>query len=111
MTRYSVWPPETHNLLSYDRAIDLLRKPGARMVCMYVDDAQGGVAFVPHPLSWLTRSIGPGTLDRVAAAQSSGAYFDGIELACLLREQQVPSIFLTGYDDYDTAKRARIARP
>ena len=42
--------------------------------------AQGGVAFVPHPLSWLTRSIGPGTLDRVQAARG-GVYFDGIELA------------------------------
>jgi predicted metal-dependent phosphoesterase TrpH len=43
--------------------------------------AQGGVAFVPHPLSWLTRSIGPGTLDRVQAARSAGVYFDGMELA------------------------------
>jgi hypothetical protein len=39
---------------------------------------QGGVCFVPHPLSWLTRSIGPGTFARVAAA---GLGFDGIELA------------------------------
>jgi 1,2-diacylglycerol 3-beta-glucosyltransferase len=36
---------------------------------------------------------------------------DGIELACLLRDQQIPSLFLTGQDDYETAKRARIARP
>ena len=28
---------------------------------------QGGVCFVPHPMSWLTRSIGPGTMARVAA--------------------------------------------
>ncbi len=38
---------------------------------------QGGVCFVPHPMSWLTRSIGPGTFHRVAAA---GLSFDGIEL-------------------------------
>jgi predicted metal-dependent phosphoesterase TrpH len=38
---------------------------------------QGGVCFVPHPMSWLTRSVGPGTFDRVAAA---GLSFDGIEL-------------------------------
>jgi predicted metal-dependent phosphoesterase TrpH len=38
---------------------------------------QGGVCFVPHPMSWLTRSIGPGTFKRVAAA---GLWFDGIEL-------------------------------
>src|SRR3990170_2233836 len=39
---------------------------------------QGGVCFVPHPMSWLTRSIGPGTFGRVAAA---GLSFDAIELA------------------------------
>jgi predicted metal-dependent phosphoesterase TrpH len=39
---------------------------------------QGGVCFVPHPMSWLTRSIGPGTFKRVAAA---GLVFDAIELA------------------------------
>jgi hypothetical protein len=40
--------------------------------------AQGGVCFVPHPMSWLTRSIGPGTFKRVADA---GLAFDAIELA------------------------------
>jgi predicted metal-dependent phosphoesterase TrpH len=40
--------------------------------------AQGGVCFVPHPMSWLTRSIGPGSFKRVAAA---GLAFDAIELA------------------------------
>jgi predicted metal-dependent phosphoesterase TrpH len=39
---------------------------------------QGGVCFVPHPMSWLTRSIGPGTMARVAAADLR---FDAIELA------------------------------
>ena len=39
---------------------------------------QGGVCFVPHPLSWLTRSIGPGAFERVAAA---GLRFDAVELA------------------------------
>jgi len=39
---------------------------------------QGGVCFVPHPMSWLTRSIGPGTFQRVADA---GLGFDAIELA------------------------------
>jgi len=39
---------------------------------------QGGVCFVPHPMSWLTRSIGPGTMARVASA---GLSFDAIELA------------------------------
>jgi predicted metal-dependent phosphoesterase TrpH len=39
---------------------------------------QGGVCFVPHPMSWLTRSIGPRALQRVHAA---GLSFDALELA------------------------------
>jgi predicted metal-dependent phosphoesterase TrpH len=39
---------------------------------------QGGVCFVPHPGSWLTRSIGPGTFDRIRQARLN---FDGAELA------------------------------
>jgi predicted metal-dependent phosphoesterase TrpH len=39
---------------------------------------QDGICFVPHPMSWLTRSIGPGTMDRLAAA---GLRFDAMELA------------------------------
>ena len=41
--------------------------------------AQGGLAVVPHPLSWLTRSISARTLDRVAAVANDGVYFDAIE--------------------------------
>jgi predicted metal-dependent phosphoesterase TrpH len=54
--------------------------PGLRRVEETIEAVrrQGGVCFVPHPLSWLTRSIGPGTFARVAAA---GLGFDGIELA------------------------------
>jgi len=44
---------------------------------------QDGVCFVPHPMSWFTRSIGPGTLDRVRERQRAGLWFDGIELATL----------------------------
>lgn len=40
---------------------------------------QGGLAIVPHPLSWLTFSVGESTLRRVAASARSGVYFDGIE--------------------------------
>jgi predicted metal-dependent phosphoesterase TrpH len=39
---------------------------------------QGGVCFVPHPMSWLTRSIGPGGFNRVSEA---GLSFDAVELA------------------------------
>ncbi|HLB23036.1 MAG TPA: PHP-associated domain-containing protein [Dehalococcoidia bacterium] len=42
--------------------------------------AQGGIAIVPHPLSWLTRSVKTRVLERVAAAHGNdGVYFDGIE--------------------------------
>ncbi|MBI5288937.1 MAG: PHP domain-containing protein [Chloroflexi bacterium] len=41
---------------------------------------QGGIAIVPHPLSWLTRSVKTRVLDRVAAAKGNdGVYFDAIE--------------------------------
>ena len=39
---------------------------------------QGGVCVVPHPMSWLTRSIGPSAMERVHAA---GQRFDAMELA------------------------------
>lgn len=42
---------------------------------------QGGVCFVPHPMSWLTRSIGPGTLARLEKSAPVETWFDGIELA------------------------------
>lgn len=42
---------------------------------------QGGVCFVPHPASWLTRSIGPGTLNRVERQRQRGTWFDAIETA------------------------------
>lgn len=41
--------------------------------------AQGGLAIVPHPLSWLTRSISKRTLDRIQSG--GGQRFDAIELA------------------------------
>ena len=40
---------------------------------------QGGLAIVPHPMSWLTRSVTRRVFARVAAAQNDGMYFDGIE--------------------------------
>ena len=43
--------------------------------------AQNGVAVVPHPMSWLTRSIGERAIARIAESPESGTWFDGIELA------------------------------
>lgn len=40
---------------------------------------QGGLAIVPHPLSWLTRSVNTRVLERVAAAADPAVRFDGIE--------------------------------
>jgi predicted metal-dependent phosphoesterase TrpH len=42
---------------------------------------QGGLAVIPHPLSWLTRSVGRRTLDRLLAEQADGVYFDAIDTA------------------------------
>jgi predicted metal-dependent phosphoesterase TrpH len=41
---------------------------------------QGGLALVPHPMSWLTRSISERTMDRICARAEAGITFDGIEL-------------------------------
>ena len=43
--------------------------------------AQGGLAAVPHPLSWLTRSVSGRTLDRLLERSEAGIGFDAIELA------------------------------
>jgi predicted metal-dependent phosphoesterase TrpH len=40
---------------------------------------QGGIAVVPHPLSWLTRSVTVKVLDRIAAVANDGVFFDAIE--------------------------------
>ncbi|HWO73620.1 MAG TPA: PHP-associated domain-containing protein [Dehalococcoidia bacterium] len=42
---------------------------------------QGGVCFVPHPLSWWTRSINERVFQRVRRLRDRGLWFDGIELA------------------------------
>lgn len=41
---------------------------------------RGGVAIVPHPLSWLTRSLGQRVIDRVCERAEPGIVFDAIEL-------------------------------
>jgi predicted metal-dependent phosphoesterase TrpH len=42
---------------------------------------QGGLCVVPHPLNWLTRSMGPATLARCSTGNGRGPSFDAIELA------------------------------
>lgn len=42
---------------------------------------QGGIAVAAHPLSWLTRSLGQKTLDRLVASSRNGVYLDAMETA------------------------------
>jgi predicted metal-dependent phosphoesterase TrpH len=42
---------------------------------------QGGLCIIPHPMSWLTRSIGQSVIERVLRDGRDGVYFDGIEVA------------------------------
>ena len=43
--------------------------------------AGGGLAVVPHPMSWLTRSLSRRTIERVCARNEEGVTFDAVELA------------------------------
>ncbi|MEX0786837.1 MAG: PHP domain-containing protein [Dehalococcoidia bacterium] len=40
---------------------------------------QSGLAIIPHPMSWLTRSAGQRTIERVLREHAPGVSFDGIE--------------------------------
>ena len=42
---------------------------------------QGGLAIAPHPLSWLTRSIGGKNIEKIINRNEIGVMFDGIETA------------------------------
>jgi predicted metal-dependent phosphoesterase TrpH len=42
---------------------------------------QGGLCLIPHPMSWLTRSLGRHGIERVLARRADGLWFDGIELS------------------------------
>lgn len=42
---------------------------------------QGGLAIVPHPMSWLTRSLGQRVIERVLRERQDGVYFDAIEIS------------------------------
>jgi hypothetical protein len=42
---------------------------------------QGGLAIIPHPLSWLTRSVGRRTIERLQRESNDGVYFDAIDTA------------------------------
>jgi predicted metal-dependent phosphoesterase TrpH len=42
---------------------------------------QDGLCIIPHPMSWLTRSVGQRVIERVLRDGQDGVYFDGIEVA------------------------------
>ena len=42
---------------------------------------QGGLAIIPHPMSWLTRSLGQRVIERVLRGRTEGVYFDAIEVS------------------------------
>ena len=42
---------------------------------------QGGLAVIPHPLSWLTFSLGRRSIRRVATSSTPGVHFDAVETA------------------------------
>ncbi len=41
---------------------------------------QGGICIVPHPLSWLTTSVGEGSFKDVLKSKNKFIYFDAVEL-------------------------------
>jgi len=42
---------------------------------------QGGLCIIPHPLNWLTRSVGHRTIMDVQRRRGSGIYFDAMQTA------------------------------
>lgn len=48
---------------------------------LYEIHRQDGLAIIPHPMSWMTRSLSRRTIDRICTVAEPGITFDGIELA------------------------------
>ena len=42
---------------------------------------QGGLCIIPHPMNWLTRSIGDKAIERVMRERGGGVYFDAVQLS------------------------------
>jgi predicted metal-dependent phosphoesterase TrpH len=70
---------EGHVIALYvDRPVPSLRPVEETLAAVH---GAGGVCFVPHPLSWLTRSIGPATFARLHRSSDPLHRFDAVELA------------------------------
>lgn len=67
--------------LFVERTFPMLKSVDATLAAIH---EAGGIAIVPHPMSWLTTSLGERTLRRVHAlgdaGRRSGVYFDAIEM-------------------------------
>ena len=67
--------------LFVDRAFPMLKSIDATLAAIH---EAGGIAIVPHPMSWLTTSIGERNLRRIHAlgdaGRDSGVYFDAVEM-------------------------------
>lgn len=57
--------------------------PSLRPLARTIDliHRQGGICIIPHPMSYLTRSIGQHGIERIIRRRQDGLWFDGIELA------------------------------
>jgi predicted metal-dependent phosphoesterase TrpH len=78
VTGVEVTTLEGHLIALYlERPVASLRRVEETIEAVH---AQGGVCFVPHPMSWLTRSIGPGTFARLWGSDGMPR-FDAIDLA------------------------------
>ncbi|GAB4324600.1 MAG: CehA/McbA family metallohydrolase [Dehalococcoidia bacterium] len=64
--------------LFIEEAPPLLRSVEATLEAIH---RQGGLAVIPHPMSWLTRSLSRRTIDRIMARDEAGITFDAIEVA------------------------------
>ncbi|WP_322796080.1 PHP domain-containing protein [Tepidiforma sp.] len=83
--RFEVIPgAEVTTLQGHVLALFIERDPpsfrGVEFTLGMIHDA-GGLAIAPHPLSWLTRSIGERTLNTLAERSEAGVGFDAIEVA------------------------------
>ncbi len=77
ITGMEVTTIEGHLLaLGIDKPVKSLQPLGRTIAQVH---AQGGVVIVPHPMSWLIRSVGRHGIMRIHNNRTDEVYFDGIE--------------------------------